>query len=146
MLFPVKEISPGERPVVKKWVNRAETVSLFMSLDVIVDCGTTVWRCHWPSFPLSCFGQRHHRDKLTSLPEPVDASCILFLILQVSCSVCDVAQTHAHTHRKTRKHRRHKQTCVNTHEEGTVIQTQTGNTGVSVAEDACVQQYGRWCQ
>ena len=43
MLFPVKEISHGKRLVVKKKkkkkkrVNIAETVSLFMSLDVIVD-------------------------------------------------------------------------------------------------------------
>ena len=41
MLFSVKEISHGKRLVVKKKkkkrVNTAETVSLFMSLDVIVD-------------------------------------------------------------------------------------------------------------
>ena len=41
MLFSVKEISHGKRLVVKKKkkkrVNTAETVSLFMYLDVIVD-------------------------------------------------------------------------------------------------------------
>ena len=30
-------------------------------------CGTTVQRCHWPSFPRSYFGQGCHRDTLTSL-------------------------------------------------------------------------------
>ena len=60
--------------------------------------GTTVRRCQWPSFPYSCFGQGRHRDTLTSLPESVDASCLLFVFLQVSCSVTFIFASGVGTH------------------------------------------------
>ena len=150
MLFPVKEISPGERPVVKKWVNRAETVSLFMSLDVIVD----LWN-HCPEMSpaiLSSFLFWTGAPQRYTDQSPLACGCLLPpLLVPPSLMFCHLHlclmwARHMHTHRKTRKHRQHKYTCVNTHEEGTVTQTQAGITGVSVAKDICVQKYGRWCQ
>ena len=84
--------------------------------------------------PKSVSGFLHFPFSITHIPCPL--TCLIFHREAVNY----YSEILPHTHRKTRKHRRHKQTCVNTHEEGTVIQTQTGNTGVSVAEDACVQQ------
>ena len=63
--------------------NTAVILSLFMCLKVILDFGTTILSYHQPFGLISCCGQGHCWNILTSLALSVDSLCLLFCFLQI---------------------------------------------------------------
>ena len=63
--------------------NTAVILSLFMCLKDIPDFGTTILSYHQPFCLISCCGQGHCWNILTSLPLSVDSLCLLFCFLQI---------------------------------------------------------------
>ena len=63
--------------------NTAVILSLFMCLKVILDFGTTILSYHQPFGLISCCGQGHCWNILTSLALSVDSLCLLFWFLQI---------------------------------------------------------------
>ena len=76
-----------------------------------------------------------------------NASCLLFWLLSTSFPVAFIsASALGWIHKNTHINTANTSTCVYTHMLGIGTQMQTGNTGISGAEDAHVQQCWRWCQ
>lgn len=108
--------------------------------------GAMVWSYHWPSFPRShpVQGTAEIRRPTTlrlGTPRASSYGCSAPPLLSPSSLHLPWAG-YTQTHRNTAN----TSTCVYTHMLGIGTQMQTGNTGISGAEDAHVQQCWRWCQ